>query len=202
MSKGAETQHRIVRQAAHLFNQKGYSGASISDVMASTGLQKGGIYRHFASKDALATEAFDYAVSETGRRIRGHIAAAETAPAKLSALIDAFTELVDDPAVPGGCPIVNAAIESDDGPELLRERSRSAMKRLLGLAHQIVSEGIRRGEIRPDRDPSAEATLFIALLEGGLLLTRLHGDGIYLAQASEHLRDHIDRQLSAASSPQ
>ena len=33
--------------------------------MNATGLEKGGIYRHFSSKEALAAEAFDYAWRET-----------------------------------------------------------------------------------------------------------------------------------------
>jgi len=32
-----------------------------ADLMEATGLEKGGIYRHFPSKEAVAAEAFDYA---------------------------------------------------------------------------------------------------------------------------------------------
>jgi len=34
-----------------MFNQKGYEGGSLNEVMAATGLKKGGIYRHFTSKE-------------------------------------------------------------------------------------------------------------------------------------------------------
>ena len=54
MSKGQLTRQRIIAQAAPLFNQRGYEGCSINDVMAATGLEKGGIYRHFESKEELA----------------------------------------------------------------------------------------------------------------------------------------------------
>ena len=57
MSKAEKTKENIVKQAAALFNQKGYSGSSISDIMQATGLQKGGIYNHFNSKEELALEA-------------------------------------------------------------------------------------------------------------------------------------------------
>ena len=55
MSKGEETRERIVAQAAVLFNQRGVEGTSISDLMEATGLEKGGIYRHFP-KEAVAVE--------------------------------------------------------------------------------------------------------------------------------------------------
>src|SRR5208283_5028756 len=61
MTKGEQTRREIVRKAAPLFNQKGFAGTSLADLMDATGLQKGGIYRHFSSKEELAAEAFDYA---------------------------------------------------------------------------------------------------------------------------------------------
>jgi TetR/AcrR family transcriptional regulator, transcriptional repressor for nem operon len=61
MRKGEQTRHEIIRKAASIFNQKGYEGAAVSDLMEATGLEKGGIYRHFDSKQQLAAEAFDYA---------------------------------------------------------------------------------------------------------------------------------------------
>ena len=57
MSKGELTRRRIVAQAAPIFNQKGFAGTALSDLMQATGLEKGGIYRHFESKDQLFFEA-------------------------------------------------------------------------------------------------------------------------------------------------
>jgi TetR/AcrR family transcriptional regulator, transcriptional repressor for nem operon len=63
--KGEQTRQAIIRKAAPIFNQRGYDGAALSDLMKATGLEKGGIYRHFDSKQQLAAEAFDYAWRET-----------------------------------------------------------------------------------------------------------------------------------------
>ena len=61
MRKSEQTRQEIIRKAAPIFNQKGYDGAAPSDLMRATGLEKGGIYRHFASKQELVGEAFDHA---------------------------------------------------------------------------------------------------------------------------------------------
>ena len=61
MRKGEQTRQEIIRKAAPIFNQKGYDGAALSDLMRATGLEKGGIYRHFESKEELAGDAFDHA---------------------------------------------------------------------------------------------------------------------------------------------
>src|SRR4029077_15442426 len=65
MRKGEQTRQEIIRKAAPIFNQRGYDGAALSDLMKATGPEKGGIYRHFGSKQQLAAEAFDYAWRET-----------------------------------------------------------------------------------------------------------------------------------------
>ena len=50
-TKGQQTRQAIVEKAAPLFNKKGFEGTSLSDLMQATGLQKGGIYRHFSGKE-------------------------------------------------------------------------------------------------------------------------------------------------------
>ena len=50
MTKGERTRRKIVADAAPVFNTRGYEGSSLNDLMSATGLKKGGIYRHFASK--------------------------------------------------------------------------------------------------------------------------------------------------------
>jgi AcrR family transcriptional regulator len=68
MRKGDETREKILMRAARLFNEKGYFGASLADLMEATGLKKGGLYNHFESKEKLALEAFDYAIDVYGLR--------------------------------------------------------------------------------------------------------------------------------------
>lgn len=54
--KAQENRANIVRNASQLFRQHGVENVSIADVMAACGMTVGGFYKHFASKDALATE--------------------------------------------------------------------------------------------------------------------------------------------------
>jgi len=69
MSKGEQTRTMILERTAQLFSCKGYFGSSLSDIMEATGLEKGGIYNHFTSKEQLALEAFDYAFEMVQQRI-------------------------------------------------------------------------------------------------------------------------------------
>jgi len=129
VSKGQETKQEIVRKAAPLFNQKGYAGTSLSDLMDATGLQKGGIYRHFSGKEELATEAFDYSWQKA---VSGRLEGVENLPNSVDRLKKMVDNFVDMRAglVPGGCPLMNTAIEADDGNTVLRKPGQESPARL------------------------------------------------------------------------
>ncbi len=52
-NKTNNTCDKIVKNALILFNEKGYDGASISDIASATGVSKGIMYHYFKNKDAL-----------------------------------------------------------------------------------------------------------------------------------------------------
>ena len=60
--KGNRTRQYIIRQSLQLFCVKGYFNTSINDILAATGLTKGGFYGHFASKEALWYAVYDEAM--------------------------------------------------------------------------------------------------------------------------------------------
>ncbi len=127
MSKGERTRAEIVATAAPIFNRQGFAGASIADVMRQTGLEKGGIYNHFASKEELALAAFDYIWDIASQRMIRFIRGATSQGARLIRIIRFFTDYYETPPVEGGCVLLNTAVDSDDTQPALRERTRQAM---------------------------------------------------------------------------
>ncbi|HYU75258.1 MAG TPA: TetR/AcrR family transcriptional regulator, partial [Ktedonobacteraceae bacterium] len=87
MSKGEQTRERILASSAQLFNRQGYFGSSLTDIMRETGLEKGGIYNHFSSKEQLALEAFDYAYGLVQQRVRQALAGKLNAIERLLAIV-------------------------------------------------------------------------------------------------------------------
>jgi TetR/AcrR family transcriptional regulator, transcriptional repressor for nem operon len=196
MRKGEQTRQNIIRKAAPIFNQKGFEGAALSDLMQATGLEKGGIYRHFDSKEQLAAEAFDYAWGTAiDLRLEGTQEIANTVD-RLKQMVRNFRERRTG-LVPGGCPLLNTAIDSDDGNPLLRAKARRALASWLSRLRSIAEEGQRRGEIRSDLDPTEMATLIAGTLEGGLMLSRLQRKNEPLDLACRHLGEYLDRQVRA-----
>jgi TetR/AcrR family transcriptional regulator, transcriptional repressor for nem operon len=181
MQKGEITRQRIVELAAPIFNRRGFAGCSIQDVMDATGLEKGGIYRHFSSKEELAAEAFRYAVGNSARiRTEG----LDPALSSLEKLRIVVRQFVESPSpTPGGCPIMNTAIDSDDGNPCLRRLAVEAVSEWRARLATIVEEGIRRREIRRSTDPRQIANAMISALEGALMVSRLEGSKIALRDA-------------------
>jgi len=190
-TKGEKTRRRIVEKAAGVFNTKGYFGSSMGDLMREIGLEKGGIYNHFASKEELALEAFDYAAGTMQERFQAALEGKEGALERLFAIVDVLGGLAEDPPVQGGCPVLNTAVESDDAHMELKDRAREAMSGWLRLIGSIVKEGVRNGELRPGKNPREMASVVVATLEGAVMLSRLYDDPTYMKRSVDHLKEHL-----------
>jgi TetR/AcrR family transcriptional regulator, transcriptional repressor for nem operon len=189
MRKGDQTRQEIIRKAAPIFNQRGYNGAALSDLMRATGLEKGGIYRHFESKEALAAEAFDYAWQQT---FDARIHDLDTIPNTVDRLKQLAANFVERRGlIPGGCPLLNTAIDTDDGNVVLRERARKALRGWQEYVASLISAGIRAREIRSTIDAKKVATLMISSLEGAVMVYRLERN----EEALHAVRAHLDRYL-------
>jgi TetR/AcrR family transcriptional regulator, transcriptional repressor for nem operon len=191
MRKGERTRQMIVERAAPVFNTHGYFGASMSDLIRETRIGKGGIYNHFESKEALAVEAFDFAVELVRERFRAALAGKQHAADRLLAIVSVFRSTIDDPPLPGGCPVLNTAIEADDTNPPLRDRARQVMDEWQELINRVARKGIRMGELRPETEPEALATLITATLEGAVMLSKLYDDPIQMRRAVDHLTAHV-----------
>jgi TetR/AcrR family transcriptional repressor of nem operon len=162
----------------------------MNDIVLETGLEKGGIYNHFASKEELALEAFEFSTGIMRRRLESAPEGSEGTLERLFAVVDVLGGLVDDPPVVGGCPILNTAVESD-AHMVLKERAREAMNGWLRLIGSITKEGVRSGEFEPDTDPQETASVVVATLERAVMLSKLYEDPVHMRRAVNHLKDHL-----------
>jgi len=196
MRKGEQTRREIIRKAAPIFNQKGYNGATLSDLMRTTGLEKGGIYRHFESKQELAGEAFDHAWKiAMDARFEGTQEIPNTVD-QLNQIVCNFRDRRTG-LIPGGCPLLNTAIDSDDGNPQLRAKARQALSSWLDRLQAISEEGKRRGEVRPEVDSAELAMLIVSTLEGSFMIRRLQKNDGPLDLACHHLEEYLETKVRA-----
>jgi TetR/AcrR family transcriptional regulator, transcriptional repressor for nem operon len=197
--KGEQTRLEIIRKAAPIFNQKGYEGAALSDLMRATGLEKGGIYRHFDSKQELAEQAFDHAWKlAMDARFEG--------TDKIPHAVDRLKQIVRNfrdrrvGLVSVVCPLLNTAIDPDDGNPELRAKARRALGGWLDRLQSIAEEGQRRGEVRSDVRPVKLATWIASALEGSLMVSRLQRQDDALDLACHHLEEYLETKVRTRQS--
>jgi TetR/AcrR family transcriptional repressor of nem operon len=190
MTKGEVTRQHIIEKAAPVFNQRGFAGCSMQDLMEATGLEKGGLYRHFPSKEELAVEAFRYAMREAvAARVVGldHV---DGAIARLKHVVRAFVEIPSP--IPGGCPLLNVAAYSNDGNDGIRKQAKVAIGAWKSRLLRILKEGVESGELRKDFDHGRTANAIISMLEGSLVISRLEGSKEARRDAQETLEVMLD----------
>jgi TetR/AcrR family transcriptional repressor of nem operon len=195
MTKGEQTRRKIVAAAAPIFNQNGYEGSSLNDLMEATGLKKGGIYRHFSSKEELAAEAFDYTWEAAWNARLLHVDEKANGIEKLKQLIANFMDYRSP--VAGGCPILNTAIDADDGNSVLRAHVSKALRSWLSRLQTIVEQAEERGETRPGVDSEVVATLIVASLEGALMMSRLQRNDKALRRVQAHLNHYLENEVAS-----
>ena len=194
MRKGEATRQRIIEQAAPIFNQRGFQACSLAELMEATQLEKGGIYRHFASKEELAAEAFRYALAQSVKTRTEHLEDVEGAVERLRFTIRRFVSTPS--ALKGGCPLMNTAIDADDGNPVLRRLALQGIRDWRKRLCDILMDGMQRGEIKAGTEPQRVANTIIAALEGALMISRLERNKNALEDAETMLEGML-KQITA-----
>ncbi len=155
MSKGEETQERILERALRLASRDGLEGLTIGGLATELGMSKSGLFAHFRSKEELqlqvlrtAAQRFETVVIQpTLRTARGL--------SRLRALLEHWLDWASDPDSPGGCIFIAAATELDDRLGAPREylvHSQEALRSLIvRVARQAVELGELPGELEPEQ---------------------------------------------------
>jgi TetR/AcrR family transcriptional regulator, transcriptional repressor for nem operon len=94
--------------------------------------------------------------------------------------------------IAGGCPLMNTAIDTDDGNPVLRGLAHAGIRDWKKRLCVIVEEGIRAGEIRSGVEPRRIANSVIATLEGALMISRLEGNRTAIRDAQVTLESMLD----------
>ena len=157
----------VVETACRIFAKRSYHGSTTAEIARETGVTEPVLYRHFASKRELYLACLD-AVWEQVRALWEKALEAEEEPANwLKAIGKAYLEARAAARIVLVDLWIQALTEAADDPEI-----RRALREQVREVHTFVADLIRRaqeaGGIERDRDPDAEAWIFISL---GLLST-------------------------------
>lgn len=187
MDKAERTKQYIVETAADIFNRKGYDGTSFSDIIKGTGLSKGAIYGHFANKDELALAALEHNLKLASKIIFSNVKDRKNSYEKLIGFAQSYSHFFEIIKNAGGCPVINAAVDYDEGNSLFRKSIIKFVIMWQNSITKIIDDGVKKGELRSCEELTVFSSIFISLIEGAIMLSKVMNDRKYVDDASRYL---------------
>jgi TetR/AcrR family transcriptional repressor of nem operon len=195
LSKAEETKNFIIEKSAPIFNMHGYKGTTMSQLTKAIKMTKGAIYGNFADKDEIALAAFDYNFAELSEKIGSAVGSKENACDKLIAFANFYLDHFIEISRKGGCPLLNAAVDSDNIHPPLKERVAKAIETWINTVTRIVYSGIKHKQINANTKPEQFASVFVSLIEGGLMLSKATGNTIHLSRNIDQIIYLVNTEL-------
>ncbi len=173
MDRADRSRRAILDAAAPIFAERGYTAASLNQIIEASGLTKGGFYFHFPSKQALARAVvadqnerwFTAAMDEANRH--------ERAVDRLFALPRALARLTAQGQGPASLRSMIEELARE--PDLRDEVCGSIRVGVEAVAGQF-REAQAEGTVRADLDPDVMAEIAVGGFAGMQALTDQLGD--------------------------
>lgn len=162
--KKQENHDRILAIASEMFRDRGFDGVGVADLMERAGLTHGGFYNHFASKEALITEASAKGFVETSERYAGY---------DVGDVIDAYISRTHRDARGQGCPAAALSGEAARLPEDTRAVFGEGIAGLVAALEGSLSAN--------HANSRAQAISLLAQAVGAVVLSRACPDASALA---------------------
>lgn len=181
MAPRSETRDRLLRTAAGLFQEQGYSATGLNQVLSVGQAPKGSMYFHFpGGKEQLGAEAVALSGASLRERLGEVVGAAPDAVSGLAALGEFFARTLEESEFRKGCPVATTALEAAADSEPIRAACDGAYASWQdGLAAALGRWGVA--------EPEALAAVVLSSLQGALVLARVRRDASVIRTCMEQL---------------
>ena len=142
-------EQEVIAIALDVFWRKGLHDATMQDLAAATGVQRGSLYNAYGDKEAIFLRAFDR-YTEHFLETAGKALAQGDAAARLRNFFDVIIANMTGGSPPRGCLTTRTALDPAISKAAVRERVQS----VLGRLEQVIAKAIRSA---PGKLPMADA---------------------------------------------
>lgn len=165
-------QAEIVAAALRLAQESSPAAITTSDLASAVGLSQGALFKHFPSKEAIWLAAMAWVAEHLLRSLNEAAQQASTPIDALRSVFDAHVEfVVTCPGVPR--VIFHELQQAMDSP--LKQQVRGLMQGYRQLLLRLLKSAMQRGDVAPDLDAPAAATLFVGIVQGLVMQSMLNG---------------------------
>jgi len=192
--KGTRTRRNIIAKALQLFCVKGYYNTSINDILEATGLTKGGLYGHFASKEDLWYAVYDEALGIWRKTVFQGIQSSADPLERIQILIenDLKTKLGTH-VFGGGCFFHSMLVELSGQSVAMSSHLMQGFNQLAGLLRTWLVQAKQQGLLKENLNFNEIANYIIISLNGAAALYAPGRDTAILDQTVSQLHFYIQQ---------
>lgn len=187
------TRQTILNAAAQEIHLHGFQAASLSRILATTGLTKGALYHHFPNKQALGFAVLEDVILVEGRKKWiGPLENCADPIDCLKEMMAARFKGMSQQDLLLGCPLNNLALEMSPIDEGFRRRVQDIYDRWTKALAAILARGQGSGSVSCEIDPFKVATFIVASIAGIRSLAKTSQNHTVLEASADALIGYLE----------
>ncbi len=163
---------KLLIEGLRVVHERGFTGASVRDIVHAAGVPQGSFTNHFASKEAFALEVLDLYFA------RGRAAMAQTLRNEALPPLQRLADWIDGKArmtqsdTRNGCLFGNFSAEASEHSEVIRNRLVEIFAEVTRAVADCLHAAQQAGEVSSGLDCDEVAGFIVSSLQGATLLAK------------------------------
>ncbi len=168
---------KAVEVAAELFLRQGYSYVSMDEVVRTSGVSKSNIYYHFKNKEELLQAVVQYWITQYESQLYLLLSQHEKGvEERIYSFISMLSAGIEARNYEGSCPFITLYMQTPASAPGVKDSISRFFREMQPMVEKLLQQGLDRGEFRKEIEPQSASALFIAALEGSLVLAETARD--------------------------
>jgi TetR/AcrR family transcriptional repressor of nem operon len=195
-----DTRDRLIESARFLFWERGFAGTSMADLLCHAGVNSGSFYHFFESKEALLRAVLESYVDALRPLVVDPAFATTDDPlARIFAILAGYRERIVQTNCTYGCPLGRLALEIDPENRPAHRLIAENFRGWIGAVRECVDQ--LRSRLPAGTDLEALSTYVLAVMEGGVMISRSYGSVEPFDRAVAQMHQHFKILLRPARHP-
>jgi TetR/AcrR family transcriptional regulator, transcriptional repressor for nem operon len=195
-SDSPTVKEKLVQSGIDLFRRTGYVATTVDDICRDAGVSKGAFFHYFENKDALAEEC----LSVWGNRLSGMFEKSAAGAIKdpverLFHCLDFFIEVFSNPQMGRSCLAGTIVQEVSESHPALREAANKCFTSGIQKFRGLLVDACRARKLKIDTE--SVARMFLATIQGSLLLAKASQDTSVTAENLRHYKRYVETLIKA-----
>ncbi len=190
MPKAVDTRDRLINSARYLFWERGFAGTSMADLLTHAEVNSGSFYHFFESKEALLRAVLEGYIQALRPMVVDPAFARTDKPVeRIFAILAGYRERILQTDCKYGCPLGRLALEIDPENRPAHKLIARNFQGWIGAVRECVEQ--MKDRLPKNTDPDALSTYVLAVMEGGVMLSRSYRTVEPFDRAVKQLREHF-----------